>query len=76
MKNDADGLLCAHDEKRARSETLMLCKKGSSKSTLNYTAGFYPCMKVADPEVHGGKRKKLLEMEKEERLVAVAAAAG
>ncbi|TGZ80655.1 tricalbin [Ascodesmis nigricans] len=49
IKEDEDGLFMIHAEKNNRSEGLVLGKSGA-KGTLNYTAAFYPCMNLADPE--------------------------
>jgi len=65
IQQDSQGLFQVHDEKRNRSEGLYLGKKSTPKGTLNFTAAFYPCLNVADPEEEE-EEKKLLEMEKQE----------
>jgi Ca2+-dependent lipid-binding protein len=62
IKQDEHGLYQVHDEKRDRSEGLHVGRKSTLKGTLNFTAAFYPCLNVADPEEEE-EEKKLLEME-------------
>lgn len=45
-----NGSYLVHDQKRVREEGLRLHGKGIAKGTLHYTAAFYPCLNVADPE--------------------------
>ncbi|KAG9248511.1 C2 domain-containing protein [Calycina marina] len=45
-----NGEFLVHDHKYAHAGVLRVHGKGSSKGTLNYTAAFYPCLNVADPE--------------------------
>jgi Ca2+-dependent lipid-binding protein len=62
IKTDESGLYQVHDEKRNRSDGLLLGKKGNVKGYLNYTAAFYPCLNIADPE-EDEEEKKLVELE-------------
>jgi Ca2+-dependent lipid-binding protein len=45
-----DGEYLAHDDKTVREHGLRLHGKGIAKGVLHYTASFYPCVNVADPE--------------------------
>ncbi|KAI5842793.1 C2 domain-containing protein [Tricharina praecox] len=65
IKQDSQELYQVHAEKRNRSEGLYLGKKTTPKGTLNFTASFFPCLNVADPEEEE-EEKKLLEIEKQE----------
>lgn len=47
---DSEGLYQPHEEKFNRSEGLRKGNKGAAKGVLNFTAAFYPCMNIADPE--------------------------
>jgi Ca2+-dependent lipid-binding protein len=62
IKTDESGLYQVHDERRNRSDGLLLGKKGNVKGYLNYTAAFYPCLNIADPE-EDEEEKKLVELE-------------
>lgn len=62
IKTDESGLYQVHDEKHNRSDGLLLGKKGNVKGYLNYTAAFYPCLNIADPEEEE-EEKKLAELE-------------
>ncbi|KAA8913371.1 C2 domain-containing protein [Sphaerosporella brunnea] len=62
IQQDEQGLFQVHDEKRNRSEGLYLGHKSTPKGILNFTAAFYPCLNVADPEEEE-EEKKLAEME-------------
>jgi Ca2+-dependent lipid-binding protein len=44
------GEFLVHDSKDPHAGVLRMHGKGSPKGTLNYTAAFYPCLNVADPE--------------------------
>ncbi|KAH8602678.1 C2 domain-containing protein [Bisporella sp. PMI_857] len=44
------GEFLVHDTKKAQAGTLRIHGKGSPKGTLNFTAAFYPCLNIADPE--------------------------
>jgi len=68
IKEDAEGLYQVHDEKRNRSEGLLLGRKSTPKGVLNFTATFYPCLNIADPEEEE-EEKKLLEMEEEQNEI-------
>ncbi|KAG6044270.1 hypothetical protein E4U17_000623 [Claviceps sp. LM77 group G4] len=50
IHQDDSGEYLVHDEKTLRSEGLRMHGKGIVKGTLFYTAAFYPCLNVADPE--------------------------
>lgn len=58
ITEDSEGLYQVHAEKRLRSEGLLLGHKGTPKGTLNYTAAFYPCMNLADPEEEEAEAKE------------------
>ena len=45
-----NGEYLVHDSKTPHAGVLRLHGKGSPKGTLNYTASFYPCLNIADPE--------------------------
>ncbi|KAH8815077.1 C2 domain-containing protein [Xylogone sp. PMI_703] len=51
-----------HDSKIPQAGALRMHGKGYSKGTLNYTAAFYPCLNIADPEE---EKEKQEEEEKE-----------
>ncbi len=55
-----NGEYVVHDAKTPHAGVLRMHGKGSAKGTLNYTAAFYPCLNIADPE----------EEEKEEEAAA------
>ena len=44
------GEYIVHDTKTPHAGVLRMHGKGSPKGTLNYTAAFYPCLNIADPE--------------------------
>ncbi|KAI9802260.1 MAG: hypothetical protein M1825_002981 [Sarcosagium campestre] len=52
--------------RKLQAAPLRLHGKGSAKGTLNYTASFYPCLNVADPEEEEEERR---EKEESERLI-------
>ncbi|TAQ88025.1 hypothetical protein B7494_g3660 [Chlorociboria aeruginascens] len=45
-----NGEYLVHDSKTPHAGTLRMHGRGSPKGTLNYTAAFYPCLNIADPE--------------------------
>jgi Ca2+-dependent lipid-binding protein len=45
-----NGEYLVHDTKTPHAGALRMHGKGSPRGTLNYTAAFYPCLNVADPE--------------------------
>jgi Ca2+-dependent lipid-binding protein len=45
-----NGEYLVHDSKTVHAGELRMHGKGSPKGTLNYTAAFYPCLNIADPE--------------------------
>lgn len=45
-----NGEFLVHDTKTSHAGVLRVHGKGSPKGTLNYTAAFYPCLNIADPE--------------------------
>ena len=57
-----NGEYVVHDSKTPHAGVLRMHGKGSPKGTLNYTAAFYPCLNIADPEQE--------EKEKEEEAEA------
>ncbi|KAG6041774.1 hypothetical protein E4U41_001986 [Claviceps citrina] len=50
VHQDEVGEYLVNDKKTVRSDGLRLHGKGIVKGTLVYTAAFYPCLNVADPE--------------------------
>lgn len=50
VHQEENGEYMVHDKKTLRNEGLRLHGKGIVKGTLTYTAAFYPCLNVADPE--------------------------
>ncbi|KAB8302889.1 hypothetical protein EYC80_006213 [Monilinia laxa] len=45
-----NGEFIVHDEKVPQAGPLRMHGKGSPRGVLNYTAAFYPCLNIADPE--------------------------
>lgn len=45
-----NGEYLVHDSKTPHAGVLRMHGRGSPKGTLNYTASFYPCLNIADPE--------------------------
>ncbi|PFH58476.1 hypothetical protein XA68_13618 [Ophiocordyceps unilateralis] len=45
-----NGEYVVHDKKEVREDGLRLHGKGITKGTLTYTAAFYPCLNIADPD--------------------------
>jgi Ca2+-dependent lipid-binding protein len=45
-----NGEYIVHDLKTPHAGKLQIHGKGSPRGTLNYTAAFYPCLNIADPE--------------------------
>jgi Ca2+-dependent lipid-binding protein len=52
------GEYLVHDTKTPHAGVLRMHGKGPSKGTLNYTAAFYPCLNIADPEEEEEAAKK------------------
>ena len=50
IEQNENGEYLTHSERRLRSDPLRMHGKGFPKGTLNYTAAFYPCLNVVDPE--------------------------
>jgi Ca2+-dependent lipid-binding protein len=50
IKQDENGEYLVHDSKDPHAGALRMHGKGSARGTLNYTAAFYPCLNIADPE--------------------------
>lgn len=50
IHQDENGEYIVHDKKELREAGLQLHGKGIPKGVLCYTAAFYPCLNVADPE--------------------------
>jgi Ca2+-dependent lipid-binding protein len=50
ITQDEAGEFLVHDAKTPHAAPLRMHGKGSPRGTLNYTAAFYPCLNVADPE--------------------------
>jgi len=45
-----NGEYLVHDAKTPHAGKLQMHGKGTPRGTLNYTAAFYPCLNIADPE--------------------------
>jgi len=45
-----NGEFLVHDTKEPHAGALRMHGKGTPKGILNYTAAFYPCLNIADPE--------------------------
>lgn len=56
-----NGEFLVHDTKSPHAGTLRMHGKGSPKGVLNYTAAFYPCLNVADPEDEEEAAKKSMD---------------
>jgi Ca2+-dependent lipid-binding protein len=54
----ANGEYLVHDSKDPHAGALRMHGKGAPRGTLNYTASFYPCLNVADPEEEEKAAKK------------------
>ncbi|CZR50948.1 probable transmembrane protein [Phialocephala subalpina] len=52
------GEYLVHDSKSPHAGALKMHGKGSPRGTLNYTAAFYPCLNIADPEEEEKDAKK------------------
>lgn len=52
------GEYLVHDSKDPHAGALRMHGKGSPRGTLNYTAAFYPCLNIADPEEEEKEAKK------------------
>jgi Ca2+-dependent lipid-binding protein len=53
-----NGEYLVHDSKTPHAGKLQMHGKGSPRGTLNYTAAFYPCLNIADPEEEEEAAKK------------------
>lgn len=67
VHQDDIGEYLVNDEKKVQEAGLRLHGKGIAKGTLVYTAAFYPCLNVADPEEEEEEEKKK-EAEEAERV--------
>jgi Ca2+-dependent lipid-binding protein len=56
-----NGEYLVHDSKTPHTGALRMHGKGSPRGTLNYTAAFYPCLNIADPEDEDAAKKKSAE---------------
>ncbi len=57
-----NGEYLVHDTKDPHAGALRMHGKGSPRGVLNYTAAFYPCLNIADPEdAEEAAKKKSLE---------------
>lgn len=57
-----NGEYLVHDSKDPHAGALKMHGKGSPRGILNYTAAFYPCLNIADPEeVEEAAKKKALD---------------
>jgi len=59
ISQDENGEFLVNDAKVPHAALLRMHGKGSPRGTLNYTAAFYPCLNIADPEDE--EEKKSLE---------------
>lgn len=50
VRQQGEGEYITHEDKTVREHGLRLHGKGIAKGTLFYTASFYPCVNVADPD--------------------------
>ncbi|KAI1868719.1 uncharacterized protein JN550_006294 [Neoarthrinium moseri] len=50
VRQEENGEYAVHDQKTLHEDGLRLHGKGVAKGVLCYTAAFYPCLNVADPE--------------------------
>jgi Ca2+-dependent lipid-binding protein len=50
VSQDENGEYLVHEKKAVRAEGLRLHGKGIAKGTLTFTAAFYPCLNIADPD--------------------------
>jgi Ca2+-dependent lipid-binding protein len=56
-----NGEYLVHDSKTPHAGKLQMHGRGTPRGTLNYTAAFYPCLNIADPEEEEAARKKSAE---------------
>lgn len=64
ISQDENGEYLVHDAKIPHAGALRMHGKGAPKGTLNYTAAFYPCLNIADPEEEEAEAKKREEASK------------
>ncbi|KZF24395.1 membrane bound c2 domain-containing protein [Xylona heveae TC161] len=64
MSQAENGEYLTHDKKEPRSELLRLQGKGVPKGKLNFTAAFYPCYNVVDPEEEEKEKKEKQDEQK------------
>ncbi|ESZ92386.1 transmembrane protein [Sclerotinia borealis F-4128] len=62
-----NGEFIVHDDKVPQAGALRMHGKGSPRGTLNYTAAFYPCLNVADPEDEEEAKEEAARKESSER---------
>lgn len=62
VKEDSPGEYAVHDTKQVRNDGLRLHGKGIAKGILTYTAAFYPCLNVADPDDEEDEKKSSDEL--------------
>jgi Ca2+-dependent lipid-binding protein len=60
-----NGEYLVNEERRSQSKPLQMNGRGSPKGTLNFTASFYPCLNVVDPEEEEAEKKANKDGEKE-----------
>ncbi|PHH71335.1 hypothetical protein CDD80_5354 [Ophiocordyceps camponoti-rufipedis] len=65
VREAENGEFLVHDDKHVREEGLRMHGKGIAKGTLTYTASFFPCLNVADPEDEEKEEKEKEQKEKE-----------
>ena len=57
IQQDENGEYLVHDTKTSHAGSLRMHGKGSPRGILNYTAAFYPCLNIADPEEEEAAKK-------------------
>ncbi|KAI9166928.1 hypothetical protein HJFPF1_03043 [Paramyrothecium foliicola] len=67
VQQEENGEYQVNDKKTVHDEGLRLHGKGIAKGTLTYTAAFYPCLNVADPEEEEEDKKKEAAAEDSEK---------
>ncbi|KAJ9157726.1 C2 domain-containing protein [Pleurostoma richardsiae] len=68
ISQDESGEYLVHDQKIVREDGLRLHGKGIAKGLLIYTAAFYPCLNVADPEEEEEEKEAAGDGEKKQSL--------
>jgi Ca2+-dependent lipid-binding protein len=61
VRQAGNGEYLVQDSKTLHAGALRMHGKGSPRGTLNYTAAFYPCLNIADPEDEEEAKRKSTE---------------